>query len=346
MIDDKIKALKNMIESPSDLNGLLKYERKLRDASIDRLSEIRALSLRIMKSGKKNEEITTIFPKIKDRIDSLIEKARKQANGLTPGISEEAKKHIIQNAILYNLIIFSHCWDLKDNLSEIDSKVVFQETNSFRGLLKAALDTVHSIDDLFTGRENSISNVIPPEEVASNLSRKFKKELKLVEKSGALKGVITLDKPKLFGKSEYYDTLGNILLKIALSFGPESHTEEIAVRALVTRLKDEYPQVKAETSDVNKAIDKLAENGLIILKEDDKNLRWIQLHPTENESNAILALAKDKGFITLDEVMLQTKWSQEKATEEIEKFIKAGCAVVDSSYAEGPKYYFPGLLNE
>lgn len=346
MIDDKIKALKKMIESPSDLQGLFKYERKLRDASTDRLSEIRNLTLKIMKSGKKIEDINTVLPQIKDRVDGLLDKSKKQANGITPGISEEAKKHIIQNAILYNLIIFSHCWNLKDNLSEMDSKVVFQETSTIRGLLKTALQNIHSLDDLFTARENSIANVIPPEEVASNLSKKFKKELQVVEKSGALKGIVTLDKPKLFGKSEYYDKLGNILLKLALSFGPESHTEEIAVRALITRLEDEYPQVEAETSDVNKAIDKLAANGLIILKEDEQNLRWIQLHPTESESNAILTLAKDKGFVTLDEVMLQTKWSQEKATQEIEKFIKAGCAVVDSSYSEGTKYYFPGLIEK
>jgi hypothetical protein len=79
------------------------------------------------------------------------------------------------------------------------------------------------------------------------------------------------------------------------------------------------------------------------LKEDYQGLTWIYLTPPESEANVILSLAKEKGFATLEEVMLHTNWPLEKASIELKKFVQAGNAIEDTSYSSGTKYYFPGL---
>ena len=346
MIEGKIKALKGLIENPKDLNGLIKYERKLRDASTDRLNEIRKQTLNIMKSGQKIDEISKIVPKIKERIESLVQRSANQSIGITPGITELAKKHIIQGAVIYNLVIFSRCWDTKNLLNELDSKVVFEEEEPIKDLLKKTLNTIHALDDLYTSRENSISNAITPEDLALDLSKEFKEDLEGINEIGAFEGIVILDKPKLFGKSKYYEKLGNIILKLAHSIHKEIGSDIFPVSKLAAKLNSEYPEVSAEINDTTKALENLSNNGLLLVKEEEDGLRMIQLYPSEYEANTILSYAKKKKFITLESLMLETNWSPKKAQEEMDKFIQAGCAVVDSSYSEGTKYYFPGLNEE
>ncbi|MBD3190085.1 MAG: hypothetical protein GF308_05555 [Candidatus Heimdallarchaeota archaeon] len=348
MLNDKQTTLQDLLPKLKRLRDLVKADEKLTDTSINLLFDVRDVILHIMNSTKSlDHRSTRIIDHLKQRVDSLIDRARRQETRFTPGTQKNIRKQILKNMILYNLIIFSRSWDLKEVFTSIDSNIVFGDIEAIQKHSKTALDHIHIIDNLFSEKENILKDTLTTEELAENLSQNFYQELELAEKAGILKGIVQLEKPKLFGKEKYYDQLGNILLKVVQqSFGLEQQTKPIAVRAIITRLRADYPKVNAELSDVKKALVLLANNGLIILEEDEQGLQWLQLFPSESEASIILSLAKSKGYITLEEIVIETGWSQKKTSAELDKFVKAGCAVMDSSYADGTKYYFPGLTDQ
>ncbi|NHJ87103.1 MAG: hypothetical protein FK734_16690 [Asgard group archaeon] len=346
MSHDKLIALQELVTMPKDYNKLVLYERKLNDACTFLLFDCRKIILQAIDSSRSNSEAKFMVPPLQSRIDRLIDQSRSWQLRLRPGTAEKVMKVIANNVILFDLIIFSRCWDLKEELRKIDSLIIFNEASQLKDLVKAVLDHIQIIDELYSSKENAKVNIQSSEEVGAMLINRFNSELVLAEQAGALKGILKLEKPKLIGKSKYYEQLGNILLKIAFSFGFEHSDEPIAIQALTNRLNDEYPRIEAELKDVLRALEMLDQNGFLRLTKDYQGFYWINLKPSESEANIILALAEKKGFLTIEEIMLETKWPIEKVTKELEKFVQAGCAVKDSSYSTGVKYYFPGLTSE
>jgi len=346
MSDDKLSALKNLIDTPKDLHKLKIYEEKLTQACTNLLFDSRKIVINSEVSSKSLTEAARIVPQIRTRVESLIDRARRQDLRIRPGTPEKTQNLMINNSLLFDFIIFSRSWDLKDELKELDSLLVFGEVQKIKDLAREVLEHIQTIDELFSQKEHAKTNIQSSEEVAAILLERFDQEMAIAEQAGALKGILKLEKPKFIGKDKYYDQLGNIILKIAMSFDTETDDTPIAIRAINAILNREFPRVKAELRDILKAVEILDANGLLILKQDHEGLYWIQLSPSESEANIILRMAEAKGFLTIEEVIMETNWPLEKATEELEKFVKAGCAIRDTSYSTGTKYYFPGLSEE
>ena len=343
MSDAKLTALQDLIDTPKDIYKLKVYEQKLHAASTALLFDIRTIATNAHSSSKYLEELSRLIGQLRTRIDSLIDLSRRIEIRIRPGTSDKNKRIIFNNAILYDFIVFSRCWDMKATFDTIDSLIVFEDKEKIRHNAKTILSDIQTITDLLNSKENLATNVQSSEEVAGTLLLKFNEELEFAERAGALKGILKLDKPFLGRKGKYYDQLGNIVLKIVMTFDITSSTEPIAVRAIYSRLTDEYPRVRAEIQDLQKVLQTLDENGLLILKQDREGQYWVQLQPSETDTNIILNLAKEKGFIILEELVMITNWSIEEAVVEMDKFVKAGIAVKDTSYSTGIKYYFPGL---
>lgn len=343
MSNAKLNALQDLIDTPKNLYKLKVYERKLHDANIVLLFDCRTIIMNSVKSSNQNAELLRITQQLKLRIDSLIDQSRMLELRIRPGISDKQRKIIFDNAVIFDLIIFSRCWDLKSFLSDLDSQILFEAQEELKEKVKDILEYIQVIDNLFSQKQNVAINVQSSEEVVRSLIEYFNKELDFADRAGALKGIIKLDKPKIIGKGRYYDQLGNLILKIILSFELKNASDPIALRDIYTRFIREYPNVSADFKDIQKVVEELNENGLLILGEDRKGLLFVRLQPAEAEMNIILDLAKEKGFITVEELVMITNLSIEEALEEMNRFVKAGIAIRDIDYAEGTKYYFPGL---
>jgi len=345
MSNSKLNALQDLIDIPKSIYKLQLYERKLHDASTSLLFESRTIVLHTVETSKINQELFRLTNQLRTRVDSLIDQSRMFQVRIRPGKSEKEKKTIYDNAILYDLIIFSRCWDLKTSLGEFDSQIIFDEKEKLNSLAREILENIQTIDNLFSQKENVTTTVQSSEEIARSLLEYFNKELDFADNAGALKGILKLDKPKLIGKGKYYDQLGNIILKITMSFELESASDPIALRDIFSRLNREFPNINADMKDLQKVLEELSDNGLLILEKDRKGLFWVRLQPAIAETNVILQLAKENGFVTVEELLMISNWSLDEALEEMEKFVKAGLAIKDASYASGTKYYFPGLTD-
>jgi len=361
MSAEKITAMQELIAVPSNYNKLVLYEEKLRDAILSLFFDCRNITIRSVDSSKFVDEVARIVPQIKTRVDSLIDRARMHDMRIRPGTPEKTSKLIMQNAVIYDFIMFSRTWDLKKDLGDFDSQIVFGEVAKLKTVVSGILENIQTISDLFASKEQAKNQTISElfvskeqakndvqstENVTATLAVKFNEELALAQKAGALKGIVKLEKPLLLGRDKFYTQLGNIILKIAMTFGDDEITKPIALRAIYSRLNDEFPRVQASMKDVLKAVEELNANGLINSNQDHEGMYWIQMYSSDSAENIILQMAQDKGFVTLEEVVMQTNWSIDKAKNELDKFVSAGSAIVDASYSTGTKYYFPGLADE
>lgn len=346
MSAEKITAFKELIDVPSNYNKLVIYEGKLSDAILSLIFDCRNIAMRSVDSGKSVEDVARIVPQIKTRVDSIIDRARMHSMKIRPGTPEKTSKLIMQNAVIYDFIMFSRAWDLKKALGDFDSQIVFGEVDKLKAVVSDILENIQTINGLFVSKEQAKNDVQSTENVTAALAVKFNEEIAFAQKAGALKGIVKLEKPLLLGRDKFYTQLGNIILKIAMTFGDDEITKPIALRAIYSRLTDEFPRVKASMKDVLKAVEELDANGLINYNQDHEGMYWIQMYSSDSAENLILQMAQTKGFVTLEEVVMETNWSIEKAKEELQKFVRAGSAIVDASYSTGIKYYFPGLADD
>ena len=100
------------------------------------------------------------------------------------------------------------------------------------------------------------------------------------------------------------------------------------------------------SKDVVNAVENLVEAKLIPkLKELKSGVIIVEFIPANlsDDQEEVLSLSTRKGWISLEELLLKTRWTQERCERVLESMRDTGIARVDASYAEGKKYYFPGL---
>ncbi|MCK5299211.1 MAG: hypothetical protein KAJ76_09910, partial [Candidatus Heimdallarchaeota archaeon] len=132
MSEDKLSALQNLIDTPKDLHKLKIYEGKLNQACTLLLFENRKIVINSEASSKSIAEAARIIPQIRTRVESLIDRARTQDLRIRPGTPEKTQKLIANNSLLFNFIIFSRSWDLKEELKELDSLLVLGEVDEIK----------------------------------------------------------------------------------------------------------------------------------------------------------------------------------------------------------------------
>jgi len=98
--------------------------------------------------------------------------------------------------------------------------------------------------------------------------------------------------------------------------------------------------------DINKSVEILVERKLIPgFRKLSSGLVIVCFFPIEisPDQNTVLAVAGEKGWTTLEEVMTRTRWSRERADMALKALEDAGVSRPDPSYSTGRKWYFPGL---
>ncbi|NHJ39683.1 MAG: hypothetical protein FK731_06580 [Asgard group archaeon] len=147
------------------------------------------------------------------------------------------------------------------------------------------------------------------------------------------------------GGGDFFERLGVEILEKAKEV--QEYTGGLmTLGEVVLLVNKERPGKIIASKDVVTAIEKLTEAKLIPKpKELSSGVILVEFIPANlsDDQEEVLALSTRKGWISLEELMLKTRWSQERCERILESMRDAGIARVDASYAEGKKYYFPGL---
>lgn len=188
-----------------------------------------------------------------------------------------------------------------------------------------------------------------------NLQKKYDARIKqleqeLLRKDGRALTVTALDatkKPKLFGKRKFEETLADLILEYGKSLRASSGGY-ISLANLYTALKDQIPDIEFSTKDLEKSCKRLKKQSLIEGISKRSGVKIVEFVPVTLGSDArrVFDLAVNKGYVTLEEVVLGTKWDQQRVVRVLESLVEQKIARKVSSLDTGDQYYFPGLYGD
>ncbi len=101
-----------------------------------------------------------------------------------------------------------------------------------------------------------------------------------------------------------------------------------------------------ELKDLLKALKILKKNHFLDdLKEFDSGIVMIRFFPVQytNDQVKVVGVAKEKGYISIEDVCIALNWSQDRALETLKSLEATGVAKLRESLLKGKQWYFPSL---
>ena len=153
--------------------------------------------------------------------------------------------------------------------------------------------------------------------------------------------------PPALGDKDYIKKLRGFLLEIGNRL---IYTTGgiISVLELYSYIKKEYPSFESPPRDVLKALKGLKKNGLIDGIKKLADIKIVEFVPSglTSDLQQILNLAAQKGYLTLEELMAETSWSEYRIMKSMDFLERRHIARKVESYREGKKWFFPTLDTE
>jgi hypothetical protein len=145
-------------------------------------------------------------------------------------------------------------------------------------------------------------------------------------------------------EEEYYDYIGLAILDVATENASKGL---MGLAELIVEVVRRLPQMKTVTyNDVIEAVNRVSQNGLIPgIRTLRGGVKVVELRPLElrRDQSDVINLAASKGHVSVEEVMIAFKWSEDHARQVLTSLVDSGMAVADIRFSTGGRYYFPGL---
>jgi hypothetical protein len=143
---------------------------------------------------------------------------------------------------------------------------------------------------------------------------------------------------------EYYDHIGLAVLDVATANASKGL---MGLAELIVEVVHLLPELKSVSyNDVIEAVNRVAEHGLIPgIRTLRGGVKVVELRPLElrRDQADVINIAAAKGQVSIEELMMQLKWSEDHARQVLSSLVDSGMAVADIRFSTGGRYYFPGL---
>ena len=99
---------------------------------------------------------------------------------------------------------------------------------------------------------------------------------------------------------------------------------------------------------MEKACNQLKKQSLIEGISKSGGVKIVEFIPVQlgKDAKSIFQLAVNKGYVTMEEVMLKTKWDQQRVIRILDSLVSQKIAQKVNSLDSGEQYYFPGLYGD
>jgi len=248
------------------------------------------------------------------------------------------------------------CDRIADQCIQLSESIDFGEENlDVRGELRELNEQIQQLDEIIQVQQKLANGASVSTKNIKDLQKKYEKRIKqleeeLIRKEGLSLTVTALDaskKPKLFGKGKFEEFLGDLILEQGKKL-PASSGGYITLANLYTKLKSQVPDVEFSIKDLEKSCKNLKDDGLIEDISKRSGVKIIEFTPVSltNDASKIFNLAVNKGYVTIEEIMIKTKWDHQRVTRVLESLINQKIARKVSSLDTGDQYYFPGIYGD
>jgi hypothetical protein len=153
-------------------------------------------------------------------------------------------------------------------------------------------------------------------------------------------------KPLIFGRGDYYENLGEEILKLKDMIRNE--TGGICSLAdLYMKMRERRLNIEFGVDDIEKAVKKLDKAGMIadmhVLGSGLKLIEFVPVGMTEDSRTVLEVAAASNGYVSLEDLVLKTQWDNERVMRVLQTLEQEGVTRRDSSYAGGTAWYVPSL---
>jgi len=250
-------------------------------------------------------------------------------------------------------IILLECRNLFEKLQSAARLIESDEIEAQTSITKAK-DSLDRIEQLQTSRSSSEgalldSLVASYEENVSELEATAEKENLFALEKSQLAGVINMDKGSPFARfisivsrrpvfeREINDAILVISEKLRAKTGGL-----VKLPALYVMVKAAKPSLKINMKDVENVVLGLEKKGVIPGLRQVSGTKIVELVPVTAtpDQNVILEMASEKGHLMLENVLLKTKWTHERAMRALKQLEELGIAKYETTSHE---WFFPAF---
>ena len=236
---------------------------------------------------------------------------------------------------------------LRDIEKKIRMKSAFQtkEAEVMVTELEQMLENVRTLREDLKKFEKKWKNDIGKNEESYKKLVEMRQELGLPEEMGVYEWKESATFWDRIGGGDFYERLGIEILEKAKEV-QEQTGGLMTLGEVVLLVNKGRPGKIIAAKEITKAIEQLTNAKVIPKPKELKSgvvvIEFIPANLTADQEE-VLAISSRKGWISVEELMLKTRWTQERCERILETMRENGIARLDASYAEGKKYYFPGL---
>ncbi len=240
---------------------------------------------------------------------------------------------------------------------KLTEKMDFQQITltEAREILQEMMLVTNHIEELISLQERLLNEGTINKQILKKLEKKYAKRIEELESriTGKEQKVMDIDrliatqkltKKRFFGKKKFIKRLADLITEDLPTFQAEFGAFA-TIPIFYKKVKEKY-DVDLDVDDITDACDFLAVKGIIPgIKTLTSGTKVIELVPVEMDSdqNVVLQLALEKGYITLEEILVRTRWDEMRARRILEFFENNKIARYVQSFEEGERWYFPGL---
>ncbi len=248
------------------------------------------------------------------------------------------------------------CERIADQAKKLVESLDFNEEGvNLQEEIREIHDQVNRLNEVVQVQQKLADGASVSTEEIKNLQKKYETRIKqleeeLLRKEGRTLTVMALDttkKPKLFGKDKFINQIADLVLEYGKNLRSSSGGY-ISLANLYTNLRNQIPDLEFTVKDLENACAHLKKNSLIQGISKHSGVKIVEFIPVSlgTDAKRIFNLAVNKGYVTLEEVVINTKWPQQRASRVLQSLVEQKIARKVTSLDTGDQYYFPGLYGD
>ncbi|MHA1303065.1 MAG: hypothetical protein ACTSQE_14245 [Candidatus Heimdallarchaeaceae archaeon] len=337
----------DFLHFPPNVDEFTNYESNIHIQIENQFNDTRALLLSSMKEIPVS--LRKRFFLVKKLLDQLgSEFATIKSSMFVAEAAVEGKLSFNHEIVLIlDFLIFERLLDFNSALRELESSLVYADKEE--ELLSVQAVQLHKslqkLENLIKTRKVA-HQLTPSNQLFQKFSTDFGGQISYLESIGVIHQFDNLSKPSLLGKRSYTKKLSQLFASACSSL-QEKNKSTIPFIEFIDYFRKRYPQVEFDIADLEKIAKKLSKSGIIgIIDGTSDTPKQIILSEDTTLQQQIINLAKDKGYVTQEEIISSLGKSINEIQRTIQKLEDAGLAIEDDNYATGKRLYFPGLEAE
>jgi len=271
------------------------------------------------------------------------------------GGGKKTKEATLSGLMITDYMLLLESMRLEKTFRESSSSYSIGERETALKEMKSSEGIMSRLKFFLVKRKEIASGRISKEELY-NLREEYEKEIRETPEYteteiGALgKTILAMlrDWDEKIGLKDWKEDLLDLILKI----GEETKKETggiLRLSELYLKIKEEKPVWPLTLDHVEEAVETLAGKGLIQeFQDEETRIKYVVFTPASfsEDEKVVLEMAASKGWVTMEEIIKSTGWSEQRVNMVLSRLEKIGAATPVVDAATGKRWFFPSFASE